>query len=140
MYLIKSSRLTDAEKDIKEQEVTNFQQNETIVLEMNVVNDEIDNTLKQSSNYFMKTPARENERNKLENSPPQIENPVYTENKIRVDEMKRNIISELENVINIDMKDSVFKRINYGKNLTQIKLANYAIEDLLQDFTPNITL
>ena len=54
-YILKSNRLTETEKDsIKEQVVANIQQNESVALEMNVVNDETDNTLKQSSNDCMK--------------------------------------------------------------------------------------
>ena len=49
---------------------------------MNAVNNETDNRLKQSSNDCRKTPATENEYNKLENSQTQIENPDYTENKL----------------------------------------------------------
>ena len=43
---------------------------------MNAGNNETDNTLKQSSNDCMKTPAIENDF-KLENSQPQIENLDY---------------------------------------------------------------
>ena len=46
-YIIKSSRLTDAEGDkIKELIVTEIQQNEPEALERNTVNNETDNTLK----------------------------------------------------------------------------------------------
>ena len=45
----------------KEQVVADFQRNETVALEMSAVNNDIDNTLKQSSNECMKTPATENE-------------------------------------------------------------------------------
>ena len=40
----------------------------------------------------MKTPATENEYNKLVNCRPQIENKDWTENKIKINEMKQNII------------------------------------------------
>ena len=53
----------------------------------------------------MKRPATKNEYNKFENSPPQIENPNYTENKKNVSEMKQNIIRNLAKVTNMDMKD-----------------------------------
>ena len=42
---------------------------------MNAVNNEIVNILKLSHNDFIKTSAKENEYNKLENSQPKIENP-----------------------------------------------------------------
>ena len=54
----------------------------------------------------MKTPATENEYNKFENNQPQIEKPDYTENKIKIDEMKQNMIRELAKLTNTDMKDS----------------------------------
>ena len=45
-YIIKSNCLTDAEKDsIKEQVITDIQQNESIVLKMNEINNETDNTI-----------------------------------------------------------------------------------------------
>ena len=53
----------------------------------------------------MKTSATENEFNKLENSQPQIENLDYSENKIKIDKIKQNIIKELAKVINTNMKD-----------------------------------
>ena len=60
----------------------------------------------------MKTPATENEHRKLKNSQPQIENPDYTENKIKIDEMKQNIIRELVTVTNnIIKKTKYFKKI-----------------------------
>ena len=52
----------------------------------------------------MKTLTTENESNKSENSQPRIENPDYTENKIKIDEMKENIIRERAKVTNTDMK------------------------------------
>ena len=53
--------MTDAEKDnIKEQVAANMQRNESVPLEMNAINNETDNVLKQSSNNFMKTPVTEN--------------------------------------------------------------------------------
>ena len=58
---------------------------------MIAVNNEADNTLKKLKNDCMKTPATENEYNKLENSQ-LIENPIYTGNKIKINEMKQNII------------------------------------------------
>ena len=51
----------------------------------------------------MKTSARENEHNKKENRQPQIENPVYTENTIKIDKMKQKIIRELAKISNIDL-------------------------------------
>ena len=48
----------------------------------------------------MKTSALENEYNKLEYSQPQIENFDYTENKIKIDEMKQNISWKLDKVTN----------------------------------------
>ena len=53
----------------------------------------------------MKISATENEFNKLENRQPQIENPDFTENKIKIDEMKLDIIREYAKVTNTDMKD-----------------------------------
>ena len=74
--------------NIQDQVVTVIQRNENIVLEMNTGNNEMENALKQSSNCCMKTPAKENEYIKLENSQPQIENLHYMNNKIKIDEMK----------------------------------------------------
>ena len=49
--MIRSNRLTNAEKDsIKEQVTADIQRNETVAFEMNAANNEADNTLKQSSN------------------------------------------------------------------------------------------
>ena len=54
--MIKSIRLTDAEKDnIKELVTADIQINETLALEMNAVNNETVNVLKQSSNDCMET-------------------------------------------------------------------------------------
>ena len=55
---------------------------------MGTVNNETDKTLKQLSNNCMKASVIENEYNKLENSQPQIKKNVYTENKIKIDEIK----------------------------------------------------
>ena len=49
---------------------------------MNVVNNE--NSLKESGNNCTKTPATANKYNKLGNNLPQIENPDYIENKIKI--------------------------------------------------------
>ena len=57
---------------------------EKVELEMNTVNDETDNTFKQSSKDYIETSATENKYNKLEDSQPQIENLDYTENKIKI--------------------------------------------------------
>ena len=69
------------------------------------------NVLKQSSNDCMKTLAAENIYNKLENIQPQIENPNNTENKIKIDKMKQNIIRKLTKVTNTDMKDKSTSKI-----------------------------
>ena len=79
-YIIKSNHLRDAEKDnIKEKVVVDIQRNESVELEMNAINNETNKTLKQSNNHWMKTPAIENEYNKLEKRKPQNS----TENKIK---------------------------------------------------------
>ena len=61
---------------------------------MNAVNNETDNTSKQSSNYCMQTPATENEYNKLKNNKPRIGNPGYTEIWSNIDKMKQNKVRE----------------------------------------------
>ena len=61
-----------------------------MVLEMNAVDDETDNTLKHSSYDCLKVLANKNEYNELEKSRPQIENPGYIENKMKINEMKQN--------------------------------------------------
>ena len=48
---------------------------------------------------WIKNSAKENEYNKLENSQPQIENPDYRENKIYIDEMKQDIIKEIDIIL-----------------------------------------
>ena len=97
---IKSNCLKDTEKDnIKEQVVANIQLNKTASLEINAVNNETDDTLKQTGNDYMKIPATENEYSKLENCQRQIENQGDIENKINADEMKQNIISKYAKVI-----------------------------------------
>ena len=58
-----------------------------------------------------------------ENSQPQIENPDYSENKIKIDEMKQNLIRELAKVTNINMKDRGFlkkKKKKWGGAMTKI--------------------
>ena len=78
-YIITSNRLKDAEKVyIKEQMFADIHWNERVALEMNA-----DNTLKQLSNDWMKTPATENEWNKLVSSHPQIESKDYMDNKFK---------------------------------------------------------
>ena len=73
-YIIKSKCVTDDEKDnIKEKVLVDIQRNESVALKMNALNKETDNSLKQSSDDCMKTPAIENEYKKLDNSQPQIE-------------------------------------------------------------------
>ena len=75
---------------------------------MNAVNNEIDNEYKQSGyniNCIKKTPATENEHDELENSQLPIENPDFTESKIKIDEMKQNISRELVKAPNTDMKE-----------------------------------
>ena len=79
--------------------------NETSEIEMDEINP--DNILKQSNNDWMKTSATENERNKLLSSLHQIENAHYKENKIKIGEMKQNVIRELSKVIDTKMKDRV---------------------------------
>ena len=75
IHILKSHCLTDAEKQsIKELVIHYIQLDECVAIEMNAVNNETDNTLKQSKNDCMKTPATENKYNELENSQPQIEN------------------------------------------------------------------
>ena len=54
--ILKSNRLTDAEKDnIKEQLVADIERNESVALEMSAFNKETDDTLKQWSNDCLKT-------------------------------------------------------------------------------------
>ena len=89
--------------------------NESDVLEKNAVNNETDNTLKQSINYRMKNSVSENEFNELEISQPRIENPNYTENKIKINEMKKDIIKEPANVTNTVMKDRKPQKHFYEK-------------------------
>ena len=61
-YIIKSNRSTDTEKDnLKEQVIADIQRNEIVTLEINAVNNETDNILKESNNGFKKTPATEKE-------------------------------------------------------------------------------
>ena len=60
---------------------------------MNAVNNEAINF------HYMKASAAENEFNKLVNNQLQIENPDYTENKIKISEMKQNIIRGLAKVL-----------------------------------------
>ena len=57
--------------------------------------------------------------------------------------MEQNIIRELTMVTNTNMKDraSLKRKYQNGKyNLMQIKVANYAREDLQQDFKPKLIL
>ena len=104
--LIESNRLKDEDKDnIKEHEVADIHRNKSVTLDVRVVNNETDNILKQSSKNWMTTPVTHNEWNKLKNSQPQIENPDCTENKIKIDEMKQNLIRELAKTTNTDMKN-----------------------------------
>ena len=60
-----------------------------LVLELKVLNNETDNTLKQSFNDCVKTSATENEYNKFYYNRSKWENPDYQENKIKIDEMKQ---------------------------------------------------
>ena len=86
----------------------------------------------------MKTPATENEYNKLNDTQPQIEKPDDTENKIKNEERKQSIIRELAKKTNTDMKGRVTFFFYYKNKLMQINLANYAIENQ-KDFKPNLT-
>ena len=64
-YIIQGNHLTDAEKDNKkESAIANFQQNETFIINMNSVNNETNNKLKQSINDCIKTSITENKYNK----------------------------------------------------------------------------
>ena len=47
----------------------------------------------------MKSSATENEYNKFENTQPEIENPDDTENKIKIDEIKQNVIYTVKRFI-----------------------------------------
>ena len=85
----------------------------------------------------MKTPETEHQYHKLEYSRPQIENPDFI--KIKIDKMKQNMIIELAKVTNA--RQSTFRKfLECQNNLMQIKMANFPIKDLLQDFKPNLTL
>ena len=58
-----------------------------------------------------KSPEMENECNKIENRLSQKENPHFTENKVKIEEMKQNIIKELTKLTNTDMKEGAsFKK------------------------------
>ena len=52
----------------------------------------------------MKTSTTENRCNKVENSQPQAENKDYTENRVKFNKLKQNIIRELIKFIHSDMK------------------------------------
>ena len=68
----------------------------------------------------MKTLATENVHSKLENNQLQIENPDDTENKIKIDKMKQNIIRELAKVTNTDMKDREPLKMKNDKKKTNV--------------------
>ena len=68
---------------------------------MNPVNNETNNTLKPSSNDCMKSPTRKERYKELENRQCQIEN--LEKIKIKIDEIKQNIIREFAHLTNIDM-------------------------------------
>ena len=106
---------------------------------MNEGNNETDNILRQSSNDSMKSSTTENEYNKWENNQHKIEKPDNTENMIKINKMKQNIIRKFANVTNTDMKDIAPLRIwtMIKNNQIHIKLLNYTIEDL-QDFKLNL--
>ena len=101
--------------NIKDELDADIQRNKSAVLEMNAVNNETDNTSKQSSKEFMKTPVTEMEHYKLENRQLQIESPDYTKkkkkNKIKINKIKQNIIREIVKVTNADLKDRNSKKI-----------------------------
>ena len=58
----------------------------------------------------MNIPATGNKSNKLKNSQPQVENKNYTENKIKIDEMKQNMISELPHICNTNTKNTTSEK------------------------------
>ena len=72
--------------------------------------------------------------NKLENCQIQIANSYYTENKIKIDRVKYDIIRILSKGTKTDMKDKELLDffLNDKNNLMQITLVNYAREDLLE--------
>ncbi len=64
---------------------------------------------RQSSKDCLKT--KEKKKNtKLENNQHQIENIHYTENEIKINEMKQNIIRERAKVTNNHTKDSILQK------------------------------
>ena len=79
---------------------------------MNAENNETVNKLKESSKDSMKSAAKENKFNKFKNNQPQIENPEYTENKIKIDEMKDNMIRVLAEINSTHIKDKVHLQID----------------------------
>ena len=86
----------------------------------------------------MKTPA--NKYNKLKNSQSLIEKKDYTENTIKIDGIKHDIIRGLAYEINCDIKDRTSLKTEKKMIKMQIKFVNYDIEDLLRDNKPNLTL
>ena len=77
--------------------------------------------------------------NKLQNSQPQIENQDNTENKTEIDKIKQNKIWELPKLSNIDIKNRTPKKMKNNKNtVMRIKGENYYVEDIQQNFTPNV--
>ena len=55
----------------------------------------------------METSLIEKEFNKLKNSQAHVENRDFTENRIKIDQMKHNCIRELAKVTNTDRKDKI---------------------------------
>ena len=80
----------------------------------------------------MKTLATENEFIELEKSQHQIENPVNIKNKIKIDQMKQNIIKEFSKVTNPDMKNRAPQQ-----KMTKIAKKYY---HLLKNFKLNLML
>ena len=91
---------------IKDQVLGDIHRKENVILEMNAVNNETDNTSKQSSNNCMKTSATESKYGKLKNRQSQIEN-TDSIKEIEIDRMEENIIREIAKETNTDMKDRV---------------------------------
>ena len=65
---------------------------------------------------IVRKPQHQKMNNKFKNSQPQVENLDYTENKMKIDEMKQNITKKLIKLPNTVMKNkALIKKKNYHR-------------------------
>ena len=151
--ILKNNRLTDSEIEVIREKAwgeTQGSEKETDNSQRETVNEVNDWQREENTDFDGGGEAREDvgESNNIERQEKEgtnsngIYDPTFLEqNRSLLSQVKSEIIREYAKVKNIEMKDrqSLVKIRNNKQALKQIRIANYAMKEILEEFEPDLT-